>query len=110
MERQRTIVGNSRMLLALSQAALRDAPVGSSAVHVAYLEQECRNAAERLVESEHELERIQLYCKTTLCEWLVHNLHIFIVHWQHTHQEAQGPFRPLRISRHPGGPCRSPLD
>ena len=64
VERLRTIVGNSRILLALSQAALRDAPVGSSAVHLAHLERECRNAAERLVESEHELERVELY--TTL--------------------------------------------
>ena len=66
VERLRTIVGNNSMLLALSRAALRDAPVGSSAVHLVHLERECRNAAERLVESEHELERIQLYGKTTL--------------------------------------------
>ena len=70
VERLRTVVGNSRILLALSQAALRDAPVGSSAVHLAHLERECRNAAERLLESEHELERVQLYtlpCANGMC-------------------------------------------
>ena len=47
-------------LLALSQAALRDAPVGSSTAHLAYLERERYNAEERLAESEFELERVVL--------------------------------------------------
>ena len=58
VERQRTVVGNNRMLLEISQAALRDAPLGSSTAHVAFLERECRNAEAHLVESEHELERV----------------------------------------------------
>ena len=61
VERQRTVVGNSRMLLALSQAPLRDAPVGSSTAHLAYLERERHNAEERLAESEFELEQVVLH-------------------------------------------------
>ena len=36
VERQRTVVGNNRMLLELSQAALRDAPLGSSTVRKSF--------------------------------------------------------------------------
>ena len=57
--------GNNRMLLELSQAALRDSPLGSSTSHVAFLERQCRNAEAHLVESEHEPEKVLEYiCNT----------------------------------------------
>ena len=45
LERQRTVVCNERLLLELSQAALRDAPVGTSSTHLAFLEQESAASA-----------------------------------------------------------------
>ena len=60
LERQRTVVCNERLLLELSQAALRDAPVGTSSTHLAFLEQECRKAEARVRNAvRHELEIVE---------------------------------------------------
>ena len=59
LERQRSIVSNARMLTLLAQAELGDAPVGSSAVRIAFLESECSKAEARVIESERELEKVE---------------------------------------------------
>ena len=59
LERQRSIVSNARVLLQLAQAELRNAPEGSSAVRIAFLESECGKAEARVIESERELEKVE---------------------------------------------------
>ena len=48
LQRQRNIVSNDRVLLALAQAALRDAPAGASSARLAFLESERHKAEARL--------------------------------------------------------------
>jgi hypothetical protein len=60
LDRQRTVVSNARLLLQLAQADMREAPVGCSAVRVAFLERECSKAEARVREStERELEKVE---------------------------------------------------
>ena len=60
VNRQRTIVRNEKILLGLSQAALRDASlVDTSRDHLAFLKQECCKAEARVAKSVHDLNRIE---------------------------------------------------
>ena len=61
LNRQRTIVGNHRKLLALEQAAIAKARAldSPSAEYLTYLEHECSKAGEQLCESQCELDRLE---------------------------------------------------
>ena len=59
IDRLRTIVRNNRVLLDLAQAALRDAPLNSSSVHLAFLQQEYDKAQSHVLDCVSELERVE---------------------------------------------------
>ena len=63
LQRQRNIVSNHRLLLALAQAALRDAPVGASSSRLAALESDCRKAEVCLQESSRTLVVIEQHVR-----------------------------------------------
>ena len=56
-----------RLLLQLAQAELREAPVGSSVVHIAFLESECSKAEAQLLESERKLEKVEQHVVDPSC-------------------------------------------
>ena len=63
LQRQRNIVSNHRLLLALAQAALRDAPAGASSSRLAALESDCRKAEACLQESSRTLVVIEQHVR-----------------------------------------------
>jgi hypothetical protein len=62
LKRQRTIVGNRRLLLELANHALKDAPASCSSAHLAYLTDECGRAEKSVSEALWELEQIENWC------------------------------------------------
>ena len=63
LQRQRNIVSNNRVLLALAQAALRDAPAGASSARVAFLESDRHKAEACLQESSRVLLAIEQHVR-----------------------------------------------
>ena len=62
LKRQRTIVGNTRLLLQLAKRALEDAPASCSSAHLAHLTDERDKAEKHVSEALRELERIEYWC------------------------------------------------
>ena len=63
LQRQRNIVSNNRMLLALAQAALQDAPAGASTSRLAALESDRLKAEACLQESSRALVVIEQHVR-----------------------------------------------
>ena len=63
LQRQRNIVSNNHMLMALAQTALRDAPAGASSSRLAFLESERHKAEARLQESSRVLLVIEQHVR-----------------------------------------------
>ena len=63
LQRQRNIVSNNRMLMALAQTALRDAQAGASSSRLAFLESERHKAEARLQESSRVLLAIEQHVR-----------------------------------------------
>ena len=57
LKRQRTIVGNRRLLFQLADRALKDAPASCSSAHLAHLTDERDKAEKHVSEALRELER-----------------------------------------------------
>ena len=63
LNRQCTIVANSRVLLDMAQYELQHVPAGCSSAHLAHLKKECEKAEAEVLEAVRKLELIVKWCE-----------------------------------------------